>query len=266
MLWHKVQGAGGSGSFSPQDLIGSADMGMYYDPTDPANYTLSGSNVISLEDLGPNNLTLSRSGGPTVTSVNGLPQLDFTAGTSAALILDNNTGLQSFNRQLTICCIMTPGSNTAAGNTFWAPNITVADLRDNLTSGNTHVPFSIGKGSQKPWLGWYDGLGGQTSASFQLNAGTTLVSGTSYVVTFVGDYAEGSIYLDGSLDDQGTDTITTGNRTMASGTRFTLGARRIDTGAVSDPWDGYIGPFFAVNRVLTSSERSELESYFLSLL
>ena len=265
MLWHKVQGAGKQATFSPQSLIGPANIGMYYDPTDPSNYTLSGSNVTLLQDLGPYSIDLpADTTGPTISTVNGLPQLTFTAGTSAALRLNDNTAIILFNRLSTICCIVTPGSSATAGNTFWAPNITIADMRDAATS-TSKVPFSVGKGSLKPWLGWYDG-NGTVSNSFTLNSGATLTSGTSYVMTFVADNELGSIYLNGSLDASATDTVATGSRAMSSSTRFTLGARTLDSGGVSDPWDGHIGPFFAVNRVLTSSERSDLESYFLSLL
>lgn len=251
----------------PLDLIRAGDTAVYYDPTDSANYTLDGgdSRVSTLLDLAPDGIDLARAGtdGPAVSTVNGVPQLDFAFTTQKILRVSNNAALQDFNRQITVCCIATPGSQTDVGNAFWAPNITIADLRS--TGSNPEVPFSIGKGDSKPWLGWYDGASAGGN-SFITNGGSTLSSGTTYVMTFIGDDASGTIYLDGSLDDSGTDTTATGSRVVDATNHFSFGGRTLDSSAISDPWDGYIGPFFAINRVLSAADQERLEDYFLSLI
>ena len=260
----KLMGIKKSPPFNPANLIGVSDEGAYYDPTDPANYLLDGSNVATLYDLSLNSRDISRvTTGPTISTVNGIPQLDFAYTASAGLRFQDQSWIQSYQKAITVCCIATPSTQTLAGNTFWAPNITILDIRS--SSSNPEVPISIGKGSSKPWLGWHD-ASGVVADSDVFNSGSTLTSGVSKVFTFVADGQDAEIYIDGSLDDSGTGTLATGVRTPDATNSFTLGARTLDSGVVNDPWDGQIGPLFIVNRVLSTTERQDLEGYLLNLL
>lgn len=252
-------------SFNPVSLIGSGDTGMYYDPTNSANYTLSGSRVSILFDLGPSGTNLvPRSTGPEIVTVNGVPQIEIIGTVTGPMTSNNNSIWANFNREITICCIATPSGAGTSGNTFWAPNITLADLR--RKNSQPTVPFSIGIGSRRPWLGWYDGLS-TPSDSHTYNGGTTLTGGTTYVFTFIANLTSASVRLDGVADGGNTDTTATGSRVVnPASNRFTLGARTTDSDNQTDDWEGEIGPFFVINRVLTGSELNSIETHFLGMI
>jgi hypothetical protein len=259
MLWSKAIGAGGFGGLNPADFFGPSDQGFFVDTFDPANRTGT-TTASSLIDLSPNgnDLVTESGAGPSVTTVGGNDYLDI-AGSGLAMTNTDTSWISVFNNQITFCAVVIPGGSSEAGNNFWAPNITIADMRE--LDINNVAPFSAGKGSNKPWLGV---TSNQDPGSEWLNAGSDLVANVPVVFSFTIDGNSVKIYLNDSLDSSATFTAPGLSRSGAE--MFTLGARRLNAGTIDDYWDGQIGPSFLISRVLTSTELSLLQQKYIDLI
>lgn len=251
-------------SFSPSDLFQSSEQGLWIDTFDSNNRVMSGDRVTTLYDLSGNSNDLVRANpsfGPFISTVSGLDYIDIGSFT-ARCMANNGSWSSSFNNQITFCGVIIPGSATAAGNSFWAPNITLVEMRQDIIIG-AHVPFSVGKGSSKPWVGVTSDY---IPGSEWLNDGTTLSTDTIQVFSFVIDGNDVSTYLGTSLDASTTFTVPDLERSMSTNQQFTLGCRRIDNGTLSDPWDNKIGSFILIDRVLSSGELLSIQNYFSDLV
>ena len=159
--------------------------------------------------------------------------------------------------QLTVAFRARPYIVSAISPTAWAPAYTVIELRGEGTSA--HIPFSIGFDSGYVHLGVTDNYitGAETE-----NSVTAISVDTWYSVACTINGDDWAIYLDGILDNSGTFTTATGDRSTGTQTaNLQIGVRSRDGGQKDNAYySGFLDYVAVFDGVASSNAIYQLHS------
>lgn len=219
--------------FSPPQLSGLV---LWMDPTDSTTLTLSGSSVTQWRDKSASGATFTTvNANPTYTAslINGLPGLDLT---NASAFISSTT--QTLTSSLTLAMILVVKSGIGAWGNFFmhgGRNDDIALERNSISTGTT--------------------LQFQTAND---NSGANLTFTTDQVALYLGTMTTGTSRF---FSRFGGGTTTTATGTNSSTITTGLQTIRIGRSDVGENCNSFIGEIVYYNRVLTTTERQDLEGY-----
>lgn len=237
-----------SGLTSTADLFGASEVGVAFEAgiqvynDDPETTLASAGNDVRrwLDQSGnSNDISQAASQGVVYQEDTGTPYVDYAASGTH----DDTDGIQ------------TPFG--AGGITAWA------SFRSDTTGSEVHLigqdsaprlwRLCLTSGNKMQMLGWNEAAGTVIAES-----ATSVSSATDYVAIGTFDTSSAIIYYNGTSDGSATNTA----GTLESGSSKTfLASRNLTT----NRFNGRIYAFGWINRVLSTSERSDLNTYLASL-
>lgn len=219
--------------FAPPQLSGLV---LWMDPTDSTTLTLSGSSVTQWRDKSASAATFTAvNANPTYNAslINGLPALDLT---NASGFISSTT--QNLTASLSLAMVIVVKSGIGGWGSFF-------------THGGRDLDFAMERNS----------ISSGTTLQFQTandNAGANLTFTTDQVALYLGTMTTGTSRFFSRFGG-GTTSTSTGTNSLTLGTG--LKTIRIGRSDVGENCNSFIGEVVYFNRVLSTSERQQVEGY-----
>lgn len=215
-------------AFTPLQISGCT---LWFDATDPATITLSGSNVTQWNDKSGNGYNLVRmSAGPVLSTLNGRPALNIGSGGS----MSNATAPMPTSYSIFIVANRTGGTEYQ-----YLTKIGTVDTMGYLFIGTLNGNYATFAGTSS--VTWWDS---------EANSPSVSVGSNGTVLGVVNNGSNLRPYTNGTLQ-----TAKNGTTTSTSG--IVIGSAR-GGGAV---WTGSMGEFLFFNRAVGETERQQIEGY-----